>query len=634
MAIEVACVMAAGQAGLKSIPYFVDEFIARGISQLVPRPFDHENDQIQALDSEFRTNWTKDVLYGMGESQQLATRIDLEHPDIPRILGAINPIVAEKEETSSEVNDSPARLAAYCRAALKDECRKTLELWDTYKNLKDLRRADQLAVVIPFCPEGPTSGTVGMYLGATMIQCCREDGRDDVIVWGVELCPPPMLTGDPGKNAFRGYVAREEMLGGVPLSAEDPDDAARKQCFHINIAFDGGYSPPPYTAEEDILPALDRAAAQGIACLLTKAETGDKGETAAALRNGTGRWNACVVNVVCETSYSPALRCLGYRAELPWNKNAENWAKKGKAGQKKREFLKGIEDIGKLISDEEVPEVKDWFAQLSKVAEDLEKVGAKERFFNKRDQTLLQDAKQADVGFYSRLLQEDPPNDRVMVRSQPFCVSVGLDERLREDNARRIVDKIDPEHSKPLNEMLGIASSNAVQSAITDFCKQFLERRELDANAPSRAHFEEIRAISVRSDANRPNENRFRPTETALRAYLDAKARDLSPPYFLAHNLPDGKGASAPLRWKPFKVNQANNDRKFRTEEEVPVEYSFIVLARVRNGEGFRDLYGYSDLEKHHESTVNSAGWLDHAKYYAVRVPEKLLRQWEQQKRI
>lgn len=28
MAIEAACVMAAGQAGLKSIPYFVDEFIA------------------------------------------------------------------------------------------------------------------------------------------------------------------------------------------------------------------------------------------------------------------------------------------------------------------------------------------------------------------------------------------------------------------------------------------------------------------------------------------------------------------------------------------------------------------------------------------------------------------------------
>ena len=632
MAIEVACVMAAGQAGLKSIPYFVDEFIARGIPQLTPRPFDHDNGQIEELDGEFRANWTKDVLYGMGESRQLANKMDLDDVSIARILGVINPI--EAEQMGSTLHDSPARLAAWCRLNLKDECRKALHLWDTYKNLKSLGPADQLAVVIPFCPEGPTSGTVGMYLGATMIQCCREDGRDDVIVWGVELCPPPMLTGDPGKNAFRGYVAREEMLGGVPLSADNPKaDDDRKQCFHINIAFDGGYSPRPYTEPEEILPALDRAAAQGIACLLTKAGTGDKGETADALRNGTGRWNACVVNVVCETSYSPALRCLGYRGKLPWNRNAERWAKR-KTGQKKEAFLARIDEIGQLISDGEVPEVKAWFAQLNSTAEQLRAMGAKERFFSKKNQELLLKAERDDDDFYRKLLAEDRPNDRVMVRRQPFCINVGLTERLREENAQRIVDQNAPGHSKPLSEMLGIASSNEVQSTVTDFCKQFLERREFDANAPSRAKFEEIRAISVRSDENRLNEGDFRPTETALRAYLDVNARDLSPPYFLTHNLSDGKGASAPLRWKPFKVDQANNDRKSLTEEEVPVEYSFIVLARVRNGEGFRDLYGYSDLEKHHESTVNSAGWLDHAKYYAVRVPEKLLRQWEQQKRI
>ena len=633
MAIEVACVMAAGQAGLKSIPYFVDEFIARGIPQLTPRPFDHDNAQIQELDSEFRANWTKDVLYGMGESRQLANKMDLDDASIARILGAINPI--EAEQMGSTLHDSPARLAAWCRLNLKDECRKTLLLWDTYKNLKSLGPADQLAVVIPFCPEGPTSGTVGMYLGATMIQCCIEDRRDDVIVWGIELCPPiPMsLTGDPARNVFRGYVAREEMLGGVPLSADDPGDAARKQCFHINIAFDGGYSPRPYTDPEDILPALDRAAAQGVACLLTKAGTGDKGETADALRNGTGRWNACVIHVVCETAYSPAFRCLGYRANLPWNRNAERWAKR-KTGQKKQAFLSRIDEIGQLIADGEVPEVKAWFDQLNNAAEQLKAVGAKERLFSKKEQELLLKAERDDDDFYRKLLAEDRPNDRVMVRSQPFCVNVGLTGWLREENAQRIVDPNAPGHSKPLSEMLGIASSNEVQTAITDFCKQFLDRREFDANAPSRANFEEIRAISVRSDANHHNETDFRSSETALRAYLDTNARELSPPYFLRHNLSDGKVASAALFWKPFKVDQANNDRKSLTEHEVPVEYSFIVLARVRQGEGFRDLYGYSRLEEHYDSTANSSNWPDHAKYYAVGVPEKLLRQWEQQKRL
>lgn len=570
------------------------------------------------------------MLYGMGESRQLASKMDLDDASIAYILRVINPI--EAGQMGSTLHDSPARLAAWCRLNLKDECYKTLRLWDTYKNLKALRPDDQLAVVIPFCPEGPTSGTVGMYLGATMIQCCVEDRRDDVIVWGVELCPPipTRLAGDPARNVFRGYVARKEMLAGVPLSADDPDDTDRKQCFHINIACDGGHSPRPYTEPEDILPALDRAAAQVIACLLTKAGTGDKGETADALRNGTGRWNACVVNVVCETSYSPAFRCLGYRAKLPWNGNAERWAKR-KTGQKKESFLSRIDEIGQMISDGEVPEVKTWFAQLNRTAKQLRAMGVKERFFGKKEQALLMKAENDDEKFYSTLLAEDRPNDRVMVRSQPFCINVGLTERLREDNAQRIVDKSAPEHSKPLSEMLGIASSNEVQSAITAFCKQFLDRREFGGSAPSRANFEEIRAISVRSDANRLNEADFRPSDNDLSPYLDVKARAHAPPYFVTHNLSGGKGASSVLLWRPFKVDQTNNDRKSLTENEVPVEYSFIVLARVRNGEGFRDLYSYSDLKKHHDSIVNSANWLDHARYYAVRVPEKLLRHWQQQ---
>ncbi|MCY4416126.1 MAG: hypothetical protein OXE87_07435 [Chloroflexi bacterium] len=170
MAIEVACIMAAGQAGLKSMPYFIDAFIDRGIPQLVPRPFDHENDQIEGLDREFRENWTKEKLYGMGDSRQLATKMELDDDSIFMILEGINPI--EAADRVSTMHDSPARLAAWCRLRLKDECRKLLGTWDTYKNLFSLGRADQLAVVIPYCPEGPTSGTVGMYLGATMIQCC------------------------------------------------------------------------------------------------------------------------------------------------------------------------------------------------------------------------------------------------------------------------------------------------------------------------------------------------------------------------------------------------------------------------------------------------------------------------------
>ena len=629
MAIEVTCIMAAGQAGLKSIPYFVDEFIARRIRQLAPRPFDHDNAQIEELDSEFRATWTNETLYGMGGSRNLATKMDLDDVSIHRILGGTNLI--EANEMGATLHDSPARLAAWCRLHLKDECRKTLEQWDAYKNLHSLGPADQLAVIIPFCPEGPTSGTVGMYLGATMIQCCSEERRDDVIVWGIELCPPipARLTGDPARNVFRGYVARNEMLNGVPLSADDPDDKDRKPCFHINIAFDGGYSPRPYTDPGDILPALDRAAAQGVACLLTKSGTGDKGETADALKGGTGRWNACMVSVVSESSYSPAFRCRGYRAKLPWCKDPERWDKR-KAGQKIERFLSSIRDIERAMESESVPEVKTWFSELNQIAEELKKMGFKDRRIHKKDQMLLERAKSKDEDFYSALLQDDPPNNRVMVRSQPFCVSVGLSGEMREGNAERIVDRESPDHSKPLSEMLGIASSNEVQSGIVEFCRRLLERPDFDPNAPSRANFQEIRAISIRSNVNRLNDTDFRPTETVLRAYLDVGVRELSPPYYLTHDLSNGDGDSVPLLWEPFKVDQANNSRKARTEHAVPVEYSFLVLARVKDGESFRDLYTYRDLENHYASVVRSDSWLDHAKYYAVRLPEELIRQWEQ----
>ena len=624
MAIEVACIMAAGQAGLKSMPYFVDEFIARGIPQIVPRPFDHDSVQIQGLDKEFRDNWTNNILYGMGDSRQLATKMELDDVSIARILNGSNPIAAA--EMGATLHDSPARLAAWCRLNLANECRKTLDLWDTYKNLRSLGTADQLAVVIPFCPEGPTSGTVGMYLGATMIQCCVDDRRDDVIVWGVELCPPipARLTGDPARNVFRGYVAREEMLGGVPLSGENPHDDDRKRCFHINIAFDGGYSPPPYTAEADVLPALDRAAAQSVACLLTKAATGDKGETADALRNGTGRWNACMVSVVSESSYSPAFRCLGYRVKLPWNRNPERWSKR-KPAQKKDRFLSSIEDIEQSMESEEVQEVQTWFKELKQKADELRNVGFRDRLFSKKDQTLLDQAQSEDERLYKVLLTVDPPEARTMVRNQPFCISIGLSAEMREDNAERIVDRDSPDHAKPLSEMLGIASSNNVQSGITEFCRKLLERDDIDVNAPSRALFQEIRAISIRSPENRLNDTDFRPTETVLRAYLDSTVRELSPPYYLTHDLNDGEGKAKPLLWEPFKVDHANNARKARTERPVPVDYSFLVLARVKEGEKFQDLSTYQRLKNHHDGVANSENWFDHARYYAFRVPEALL---------
>lgn len=49
MAIGAARVMAAGKAGLESLPFFVDELLAQGIPQLAPWAIDHSQDQIDEL---------------------------------------------------------------------------------------------------------------------------------------------------------------------------------------------------------------------------------------------------------------------------------------------------------------------------------------------------------------------------------------------------------------------------------------------------------------------------------------------------------------------------------------------------------------------------------------------------------
>ena len=86
-----------------------------------------------------------------------------------------------------------------------------------------------------------------------------------------------------------------------------------------------------------------------------------------------------------------------------------------------------------------------------------------------------------------------------------------------------------------------------------------------------------------------------------------------------------GQGEAKPLEWEPFKVDQANNARKERVERPVPAEYSFLVLARVKEGEGFRDLTTYADMRAHHDKVVTSPDWHDHHRYYSVRVPDALL---------
>ena len=66
-----ARVMAAGKAGLESLPYFVDELLAQGIPQLAPWAADHTAAQIDKLNRDIQSQRTGRWrgIYGLGGAQ-------------------------------------------------------------------------------------------------------------------------------------------------------------------------------------------------------------------------------------------------------------------------------------------------------------------------------------------------------------------------------------------------------------------------------------------------------------------------------------------------------------------------------------------------------------------------------------
>ena len=161
MTIVAARVMAAGKAGLESLPFFVSELHNRGIQQLPPFAIDHSQHEIDALIR------AVDQLHNDSEGQSpfddlACITIQTDIPAINRLVKRINP----RAEASSKLADSPSHLAVWCRTQIWQYCRETVRLWDRFTHDYGIDRSDQLAVIIPYCPEGPTSGTIGMYLAA------------------------------------------------------------------------------------------------------------------------------------------------------------------------------------------------------------------------------------------------------------------------------------------------------------------------------------------------------------------------------------------------------------------------------------------------------------------------------------
>ena len=618
-------VMSAGKAGLESLPYFVDELLAQGITQLEPWAADHNMEQLDQLNevtAERRAGAWRE-LHGSGASD-LGVLLQPETA-ATNLLQEINP-----HATDTRLADSPAQLAAWCRNSIGDACQDTYNLWEQFKHLKGIARGQQLAVVIPFCPEGPTSGTIGMYLGAALRKRFADEGKaNELVVWGIELCPfinPGKMNAQEVENAFRGYVARQELLWGVPLSHDNPNDKKLYPPFDINIAIDGGATTTIHDLidEDDIWSALDRIAAQTTACLLNGAAGGDVDESTSLLKRGK-RWNAYLAHVASDLSYSSACHYLRYRVRFPWNRNPEVWDKTGPSGRREALLRRIDEDVQGMLARETDDRVKDKINYLVQLGEQIR--GIKKFLIfpkNKVIREKLGEFMEEERRLYEVTCQEDETHERVTPQTPPFCVNIGLPQRLREE---AIGKQRDTGNLQPIGDLLGRNGALQIRNKIEDSIRPVLKRVDYPQGSTSQADFEEIIGISVEDRSRSADNEEFRPGREFLREFITV-AKQSVPGLLnaLTYDLSE--------HVRSFESQKTENDLQPKTlgwqlprhpDKNIPVDYSFLVLARCRRSDGFKDVSTYQVLKENYDwITAEPGRWRDYARYYGVKPPSEM----------
>ena len=606
MAIAAVKVMAAGKSGLEALPHFIKELGDQGYRMLNPVGLDHDRSTINNVKGPIkdfcRTIQTEDS----GEARNLVLNLNQ----------------AAYEQPRPGMADSPARIAGWCRTELNQYCQETLNEWSRhYAHERDANqtKSDPLLVIIPYCPEGPTSGTIGMYLGAMIRKTFQEHKKgSEVLVCGVELCPPTtnrassLMSGPDGINTFRGYVARKEIMQGVALT-KDPEDRDYRKCFDINLVFDAGSEENNDTT----LSALDRAAAQATAMLFKGAA--NKGDVMEALDMlMQGRWEVNLIHVTSEIEYSPTITCRNYRQKLLWNRDPRQW-EKTKLERKRKDFIQSAENILEETEnnwENLSEEIKEWARNLRDSAEQLKemKVGGISGTVRKKRKSevrkKLAETIRQDEDDYAEVKNADKggkPTDTPKFSEAPHSLDIKLAEEVR----NRIAEEAAKGTPEPIAKLVGANYQQNLQKSIKEKIHEYLKRPDCDpAVQNSEAFFDQIVTVSIVTQGNRnagPANECLHPEglDYYLHKEIRGTAGSFSHMVFATEN---------PFYWKP------NGDRK--VQYDIPTEYTLLIAAKVKKNQGFRDIRNYELMRKHYQSVIETPENLNnHLRYFGGRVP-------------
>ena len=668
-----------------SCPHFVDECIEANIPQLELFAIDHSREAVNdiKLKTQEKTQdgglWRQTIFNMSREFTQVLENERLESRDIVK---EINPAAASHES----IADCPANIAAAMRTRLSDISVRTYQAWEEFKAHNSSRASDHLAVVIPYCPEGPTSGTVGMLIGAGRRRYFQQQGKSrELVVWGIELCTPPNVpefqadSSPEGEiaigNDFRGYVARAELCqGGVALENRKEAIQDLTKPFDINIAVDGG-KIRAFTAEqrEKGHQAIDRAAAQ-ITVAMLQGPVGDTEETREMLSSAP-RWNAMLMHYTSWREFHTPTRYRARRYRLPWVQNPEQWEHDTRYRRyidEERKIRKDLKEQG--ITKKEVNLAKhDWLhtayprlAQLLEAAdfgiypfihydgleeeyniwhpiiqeiEDAHRIAEQGRKFwrnlltfgssrSKAQQaaTVLLDriCDQERANYEKYCLGQDDTQLRLPegVRNTLFCITMKLPQGVQEEAAAMLAQNGYDEKGLPIIPELASVLGTAGTNAAKQLVQQEIEETMM------RPRGKEQDDINYRSSAQYRRiigvHCRNSRHQPAPNSHL--RNANLSPdPQSIRYLLARERQDAA----GSYTDGQLPRSLQWELDEPgsptVMADYSYIILAETPPGDGFCDISSYPSLRRTWERiTSDDAEWRKRAKYYSGNPPHAI----------
>ena len=648
MAMRAVQIIAAGQAGLKSLPYFIDEFISMEIPMIEPYAIDHSSEQIAELQLETMAKikdqgpWATNI-YSMGDS--IGVTLEASDTEVRDAVQAINPQV----DVDQNIADAPAYIAAAIRRKIPDICENTLNKWRSFKADNGIGDDAHLAVVIPYCPEGPTSGTAGAMIGAALRRRFRErDMGSQVTIWGIELCPP--LTDATGAidsgNIFRGYLARDEICnqGGVAIKREVNKIKKLTKPFDINLVIDAGKvqeSAGPKNRQE-MHEALDLIAAQTTAIML-KGPLGDAEETRALLQTRGGRWNGLAVHVVSSRTWDTCSKYWRYRSHLPWIKGNANW-EACSLSQKRDAYVASTEVIRKLMANETDQECTTTYKSVCDRARQIRRPKLTRNKFTtfmlclptlgmylpmenkklKQNQERVENAMgriiaaeqqdyddMIDATRQERETQVGDQRPPVTYRKDLFCVNTVLNEAMQRSAAMNETEDGNP---MPLAKIVGSVGAETIQQRILEQVNHPLERnkREGDpANQRSSAYYDRILAVWA-TPADHEDNSDMAPSDDSVKYLLSQDNRD---------DMKNYTGAGYRHRKTPMWRLQVPG-RNGQKTQMVPVEMTYVILAQPKKNDGFKDVSTYDILLENYNSQIDAKNFKEIARYYTGLLPE------------